>query len=531
MTIKTKIMLLGLLAVASLAYVLGVRIVTGSREHAAKLEFVSRMESAEKLSALVHELQKERGITAGYLVIPSKRNTDLLDSQRAAANQARARLDETVGHDLDYLARLADVRRNISAQQMSPVSSFGYYTQTIMEILDRIDALARDSGTVTLKSDLHTYVYLLYAKEYLGQIRASINESLSEGRIDKERVAVVIRQLNSHQYYSRMILREAAPEIARAIGAVLAQPRVQHTFAMVEAVLAGSDAAPAAEQWFAMASYSIDQLLTVETQALSALRQHARADIAANERRLLIDVAITLVAALALIFFAASVGLSLLRALNVLVGNIEHAISAQDFPKRIPLQGNPGTGVIPRNFNELISVAEHLVKEKGYFASTDLLTGAYHRHRFPELFEIERQRVLRYGGGLALIMFDIDRFKSVNDEFGHGVGDLVLKEIAHLVRDLTRANDVLVRWSGEEFMLLVPHAGDETSDLAETLRVAVVSHCFPRVPKVTASFGVSAFAPDDTLETLYARTDEALYRAKHLGRNCVCTVAAGEARV
>lgn len=530
MTIKTKILLLGLLAIASLSYILGVRIVTGSREHAAKLEFVTRMETAEKLSALVHELQKERGISAGYLVIQSDNNADLLATQRAAANQARARLDIAVSRDLDYLARLEDVRRNISALQLTPVSSFGYYTQTIMEILDRIDALARDSGTAMLKQDLHTYVHLLYAKEYLGQIRATINETLSEGHIDKERIAVVVRQLNSQQYNSRIVLREAAPEIARALGAVLAQTRVRQTFEIVDVVLAGSKGVLAAEQWFALASYSIDQLLTVENLALSALRQHAADEIAANERRLMIDVGMTLAAALALIFFAASAVRSLLRALNVLITNIEHTISTQDFSNRIPFHSNDEMGVISHSFNELISIAEHLIKEKDYFASTDLLTGAYNRYRFTELFEIELQRVLRYGAGLALIMFDIDRFKNVNDEFGHGTGDLVLKEIAHLVRDLIRANDVLVRWGGEEFMILVPHAGDDAVELAEKLRGAVASHRFPYVPQVTASFGVSAFAPGDTLETLYARTDEALYRAKHQGRNCVYRVLAENAR-
>ena len=90
-----------------------------------------------------------------------------------------------------------------------------------------------------------------------------------------------------------------------------------------------------------------------------------------------------------------------------------------------------------------------------------------------------------------------------------------------LVRKLIRANDDLVRWGGEEFMILVPHTGDEATDLAEKLCVAVESHHFPQVPAVTASFGVSAHARGDTLETLSARTDAALYRAKNQGRNRV----------
>jgi diguanylate cyclase (GGDEF)-like protein len=526
MTIKTKIILLGLLAIASLSYILGVRIVSEGQEHAAKLEFLARLETAEKLSALVHELQKERGVTAGYLVIRSSNNTALVVAQRSATDKVKALLDDAPGQTLEYFARLADSRQQISANRMTPVASFGYYTQTIVEILDRIDALARDSNTTMLTQDLSTHVHLLFAKEYLGQIRASINESLSIGSIDQERVALVIRQLNLHHFYNKIALRQASPEIAQALGLVGAQPRVRDTFQIIESVLSGNGQAPPAEQWFASATYAIDQYLSVENQSINALRQKAGKAIAASERSLLIDVGITVVIALALVFLAASAALSLLYALNVLITSIEHTISTQDFAHRIQTQGNDEMGVLSHNFNELMAIAEHLIKEKDYFASTDLLTGAYNRYRFTELFEIELQRVMRYGGGLALIMFDIDHFKSINDKFGHITGDMVLKEIAQLVRALIRANDVLVRWGGEEFMILVPHTGDEATDLAEKLCVAVESHQFPQVPAVTASFGVSAYARGDTLETLYARTDEALYRAKNQGRNRVRAVFA-----
>lgn len=526
MTIKTKIVLLGLLAIAGLSYILGVRIVTEGREHAERLEFLTRLEAADKLSSLVHELQKERGLSAGYLVIHSASNTQLLKLQRANTDKAKAQIDDALGRGLDYLKQLEATRQTISAHQIPPAGSFAYYSQTIVEILDLIDALARNADSNLHKKDLRTHVHILYAKEYLGQIRASINESLSQGAIEKERVALVHRQLDLHRFFSRMILREAPPDIGRAMAEVLGQPRVQRSFDIIDAVLSGRGAAPPADEWFTTVTYAIDQLRTVENQSIRHLRRNAQEEIDAGQKRLVIDVGITLAVALALIFFAASAVLSLLHALNVLVTNIEHTVSTQDFANRIQFQSDDEMGELSHSFNELMGIAEHLIKEKDYFASTDLLTGAYNRYRFTELFEIELQRVMRYGGGLALIMFDIDNFKAINDKYGHGAGDMVLKEIAHLVRDLIRANDLLVRWGGEEFMILVPHTGEEAADLAEKLCVAVEHHHFHHVPKVTASFGVSGFAPGDTLESLYARTDEALYRAKHQGRNRVRTVFA-----
>lgn len=530
MSIKTKIVLLGMLAIASLSYILGVRILAEGREHAAKLDFVTRLGTAERLSALVHELQKERGISAGYLVIRSPASTHLLYAQRTTTDLAKARLEQPADAGLKYLAQLADVRQKISGNSMEPTASFGYYTQTIAELLDQIDALARDSNTTILTRELSAYVHLLYAKEYLGQIRASINESLSLGSIDRERIAVVVRQLNLHQFNNKIAQREAPSQIGRSIGAVLEQAQVRQTFAMIETVLSASGPRPSAEQWFASATFSIDRFLAVEVESMRLLRQRAADEIAASERGLLIDAGVTLAAALALIFFAASAVMSLLRALNILITHIEHTVSTQDFANRIQVHHQDEMGQLSHNFNDLMSIAEHLIKEKDYFASTDLLTGAYNRYRFGELFGIELQRVQRYGGGLALIMFDIDHFKNVNDKFGHAAGDLVLKDVANLVRKMIRANDVLVRWGGEEFMILVPNTGQEAADLAEKLCLAMESHHFPHLPTITASFGVSSYVRGDTLESLYERTDEALYRAKNQGRNRVRAVFAEDAK-
>lgn len=531
MTIKTKIILLGLLAIASLSYILGVRVVSGTREHEVRIQFLIRLHTAEGLSALVHELQKERGLSAGYLALQSARNTELLHAQRVATTQARARLEGVAGGGSEYLSSLDDTRRDISTLRMSAAGSFGYYSQTILEIIDRIDALTRDASTTRLARDLHAHVHLVYAKEYLGQIRALINEALSEGRIDRERVAAVVRQLSLHQLYRGLVIREASPDTARAMNTALGQPKATQTYDAIDAVVSGASAPLTAEEWFAMSTHTIDKLLTVESGSLAYLRQQAREEIAVSERRLWLDVGITLAAALALILFAASAVRGLLRALNVLITNIEHTVRTQDFSHRIELHSNDEMGVISHNFNELIAIAEHLIKEKDYFASTDLLTGAYNRYRFTELFEIELQRITRYGGSLALIMFDIDHFKDINDDCGHTAGDMVLKAIAHRIRDLIRASDVLVRWGGEEFMILVPHTGEQAVDLAEKLRDAIERNDFKLVPKVTASFGVAAYRPGDTLETLYARTDEALYRAKHQGRNRVCGMEAEAAAV
>lgn len=162
-------------------------------------------------------------------------------------------------------------------------------------------------------------------------------------------------------------------------------------------------------------------------------------------------------------------------------------------------------------------------------ATTDALTGAWNRRHFEQMAAAEIARIQRYGDPFSLILFDIDHFKSINDNFGHQMGDQVLTELTQRVRSTLRATDLLARWGGEEFVVMMPH-GTETDavHLAEKIRSLVANRPFDTVGTVTASFGVAQFAPGQTLDAWVKRVDDALYRAKEGGRN---RVVAGEARI
>ncbi len=155
-------------------------------------------------------------------------------------------------------------------------------------------------------------------------------------------------------------------------------------------------------------------------------------------------------------------------------------------------------------------------------ATTDTLTGALNRLKFNEILNQEVTRVLRYGVPLSLIMYDIDHFKRVNDTYGHQTGDSVLVQLTRLVQTHIRESDSLARWGGEEFMIVAPQlSGSEALKLAEKLRELVESTGFAGVGRLSCSFGVAQFKPDDTADTLAGRADQALYYAKTSGRNRV----------
>ncbi len=155
-------------------------------------------------------------------------------------------------------------------------------------------------------------------------------------------------------------------------------------------------------------------------------------------------------------------------------------------------------------------------------ATTDTLTGIFNRLKFNELLDIEIRGAMRYRHPLSLIMFDIDHFKSINDTYGHLVGDAVLKEITSLVTGNIRNVDVFARWGGEEFVILSPDSSLKAANqVAEKLRRLIEVSSFSSPCKVTVSFGLAQFQEDDVANSFLNRADAALYRAKSLGRNRV----------
>lgn len=155
-------------------------------------------------------------------------------------------------------------------------------------------------------------------------------------------------------------------------------------------------------------------------------------------------------------------------------------------------------------------------------ASSDHLTGAWNRAHLDRVIEAELARSRAGRCPLSLVLFDIDHFKAVNDTFGHAVGDSVLRELVQVVRGHARASDLLFRWGGEEFVVLLPSAGYRRAEtVAESLRSVVAGHTFAGAGAVSMSLGVAEHDGDQDPAAWFRRLDEALYGAKDSGRNRV----------
>ncbi len=169
---------------------------------------------------------------------------------------------------------------------------------------------------------------------------------------------------------------------------------------------------------------------------------------------------------------------------------------------------------------------QHLVKMLEYRAQIDSLSGLWNRRYFDQRLQQEWSEARRHGRSLSLIMCDVDRFKRLNDQFGHPFGDQVIERVAQILSG-GRGSDITCRYGGEEFGVILPStAADRALEVAERHRVAIESHTWSGHDDVivTSSFGVAdlkSLPTDAGMEQLVQAADMALYRAKQSGRNRV----------
>ncbi|WP_163340520.1 GGDEF domain-containing protein [Desulfopila sp. IMCC35008] len=166
-------------------------------------------------------------------------------------------------------------------------------------------------------------------------------------------------------------------------------------------------------------------------------------------------------------------------------------------------------------------------------ASTDQLTGCYNRKMFHERLVSETVRAMRHNCFFSIIIFDVDDFKSVNDTYGHLVGDEVLKVIASAGCRGIRRSDTFARWGGEEFIILLPETRlDQATVVAEKVRRAIAEYDCGEAGPQTCSFGVAEFMSTEGVDSnlIIYQADKALYFAKENGKNMVAVFADGEVR-
>lgn len=169
-----------------------------------------------------------------------------------------------------------------------------------------------------------------------------------------------------------------------------------------------------------------------------------------------------------------------------------------------------------------ITEQKRLEQELEHAALRDSMTGLLNRRQFYAITDPNNLNHLPAQQQFSLLLVDTDRFKNINDLFGHLKGDEVLIALSRTLEACSRENDLVFRWGGEEFVILLPHTAlDIALQIAESIRAAVARITIPGLPRFTVSIGVARHNQGETIDELFKRVDDALYRAKNDGRNKV----------
>ena len=168
-----------------------------------------------------------------------------------------------------------------------------------------------------------------------------------------------------------------------------------------------------------------------------------------------------------------------------------------------------------RRLKENIRQKKSDIKKLERLASVDSLTLIYNRHMLDTILMQQIATAERYRQLLSVVFFDIDRFKEINDRYGHSIGDDVLVALAELVSQTVRESDIFGRWGGDEFLIILPESSQKQAQrLVNALEKKIFDHSFPSVGHVSCSFGMVAYRFGDTMKTLIERADAKLYEVK-----------------
>lgn len=508
MFLLALVVLAGLLSLTFLHYRISEQ---NLRAHQALIDLLAQ---TDLIARAVHELQRERGLTSSYLTSRDLRFLQGLQDQYTETNQRLEELGAALPARAIPIAAHEAYRRKVAALGVSSAESFGYYTERIGALLDVSEHFSVTLAVPHFGQELAAQVDLLQATEFLGQTRATLMAANPNGPAEPGWLANLGERSGLFEWhYGRFRQFSSAPP-----GDV---PELAEARRILAAAMKGEFAEPTVAQrleWYRILTAAIDHLHVLERNSLAVLAGQASARMADMRFKVGIERA-GLLAVIALLFFLAFSSLRLL--LNALEASLRAARRARFDPASFT---QPATNTsdeareISSGVGDLLSLVDRLTRQ----ASTDHLTGALNRQGFSEIAEGELERARRYRRRLAMIMFDLDHFKVINDQFGHTSGDAVLQAMAGLVHEHLRLADVFARWGGEEFIVLAPETSEEEAvQLAEKLRCLFREFRAPGVPTFTASFGVTAFLPEDRLEHFFERADRALYAAKTGGRDRV----------
>lgn len=474
---------------------------------------------------MIHMLQKERGLTVKSLFRPTLGNIEELKEWRTKTRDAIVGVPNVIIFK-GMLERYVRLHKAIDSKAISPGDSFLEYSDIIYEIISTF------SSNQAFEHVQHDHLFLsltnlLMAREYLGKIRAYISVLSKSYDVDDAMVFYVKEKFGLYNISKAEFLRGVKNKYPSYSKVIVDGDKVKNTEKAILLFLGDDRQNFDYNSWFDLSTGAMDVYYSIENELSNVYGEYLENE----KRKAKISGLLALCIAVVVIVVSGCFVGRFMKSFSSRVENIDakmkFILKTNDYKIEIMDQSHDEISGISNSLNSLLKFTNYLLEEKERLASTDRLTGAYNRTKFIEIFGAELQRFSRYKAAFSVIMMDIDHFKKINDNYGHNVGDAVLVEITSVTSKMIRGTDVLVRWGGEEFVVIAPSTElNSAVALAEKLRLAIAEHSFPSDLQVTMSFGVAEIDAGDSLETIMTRADAALYKSKRTGRNKVSTLGA-----
>jgi diguanylate cyclase (GGDEF)-like protein/hemerythrin-like metal-binding protein len=518
----------------------------------------------EEVNELSHSLQAERGLSTGYtssnyknfIVQLSKRRKNTDDKLKGffllLEQPENVKVTNSIG---EYVFKVQQMATNLARHRMhldqkivSFEDTYYAYTQLIEQLLSISDRLIRIEIGSTYSNDISAINALLHYKEFMGQIRA-IGMKLIENNLgniySNPDVSLLLgKQINTLRMFSHSANKTQLLSCGEYCNAVIQRQELALSFSQIMLL---SDKKAKAASWFKVMSAKIDNLNVIVDKLINEFdKEIFNKSVVLKTEGYFIILALSLFS-LAAIFFALVLNYSIISpvrkltyALNDMcagqyniqfkrVANNDEIGSMQlafEKMRRKLLKGDIYKATVSQQQKEL----KYRKSQQDHFqqlALTDALTGAVNRHHFNEVLDQEIANVNSHGKPLSIMVLDIDHFKAVNDNYGHGVGDEVLVLFYQTCLEAVRSSDVVARIGGEEFVIIMPNTELlNAHKFAERLRkkIALLEiNIEQNNISLTVSIGVSQWKNDFFInaETFVAHADKSLYQAKNSGRNRV----------
>lgn len=476
--------------------------------------FSAELHYIEAVAALLHETQLERGATSVYLtsqgttfneevagirMMTDERLAELLESDRAVAFRNR--------QGIELARELPTVRLSVDCGAISSADVINYFAGLNLAFLDTVDALICDAPSAGLRTSLVGHLALMRAKELTGMERVVISRAIGEGHLDQGTNLSVVSLLAAQESLLRIFDQATSDRIRTQMAQLATHPVVEQCSEMEMAVLRNGVGASDIElaDWFLASTQRIDLMRQVERRNLREIH-HAELEAAATDSDSELEEALA----------------GARKAMREIHGLLKR-IESGDASLRQLVRGEE-TALDRAGFE--LAAAQRTAQAMAHQATTNPVTGLANRSVTSDLIAAALDRCADAKPTIALLMIDVDHFKTFNDSLGHTAGDTILRHVATRLRGSLRSGDTVVHMGGDEFLVVAEPIEDEFDavKLARRLLTEIGEPIVIGRHRLQISLSIGVAVADESVpdaNTLIGNSDLALHRAKAEGRGRV----------